>query len=255
MSRIASYFTKADRKKLFFDYLKLIAILEIMIFIVIALWSADDKYHRVYTPFPWKEYLFVAFAFPVMLTFLMGVIVTGFNYFLGQQVTGGQEEETAEGEDMPLLLQLKRLPLLAILFLLLVTIFALYNINEIMAWLTSLTSSTFTFLSYVLAGAGVVVTIYMLFFLFFKYRLNQRQMKYQYYTQISERHGLIILDDRTVLHKNGQLLVQGKRWGRPKQSKNATLGKEGQTVTVSPQEPELLPSQPAGHSQLPVPKP
>jgi hypothetical protein len=103
MSRIASYFTKADRKKLFFDYLKLIAILEIMIFIVIALWSADDKYHRVYTPFPWKEYLFVAFAFPIMLTFLMGVIVTGFNYFLGQQVTGGQEEEAAEGEDMPLL--------------------------------------------------------------------------------------------------------------------------------------------------------
>jgi hypothetical protein len=229
MSRIASYFNKADRKKLFFDYLKLIAILEIVIFIVIALWSSDDKYHRVYTPFPWKEYLFVAFAFPIMLTFLMGVIVTGFNHFLGQQVTGGQEEEAADKcQDLPwVLTQLKRLPLLAILFLLLVTIFALYNIHHVMAWLTSLTSSTFTFLSYVLAGAGVVVIIYMLFFLFFKYRLNQRQMKYQYYTQISDRHGLIILDDRTVLHKSGQLLVQGKRWGRPKPVKNAAVATRG----------------------------
>ncbi len=255
MSRIASYFSKADRKKLFFDYLKLIAILEIIIFIVVALWSADDKYHRVYTPFPWKEYLFVAFAFPVMLTFLMGVIITGFNYFLGQDVTAGPDEEQTEGQDISLVGQLKRLPLLALLFLLLVTIFALYNINHIMAWLTSLTASTFTFLSYVLAGVGVVVAIYMLFFLFFKYRLNQRQMKYQYYSQISERHGLIILDDRTVLHKNGQLLVRGRRWGRPKQAKNVDAPKKDKSVTVTSEEPELLSSQTSGPSQLPAPKP
>ncbi|MEJ2093159.1 MAG: hypothetical protein P8X65_13320 [Syntrophobacterales bacterium] len=252
MSRIASYFSKADRKKLFFDYLKLIAILEIVIFIVVALWSSDDRYHRVYTPFPWKEYLFVSFAFPIMLTFLMGVIITGFNYFLGQDVMAAPEEEEVEGHDIALVGHLKRLPLLAILFLCLVTIFGLYNIHPIMAWLSSLTSSTFTFLSYVLAGAGVVVIIYMLFFLFFKYRLNQRQMKYQYYTQISERHGLIILDDRTVLHKNGQLLVQGKRWGRPKQAKNVPP-KGDKNATESPEEPELLSQNPNRH-QLPSPK-
>jgi len=253
MSRIASYFSKSDRKKLFFDYLKLIAILEMIIFIVVALWSSDDKYHRVYTPFPWKEYLFVSFAFPIMLTFLMGVIITGFNYFLGQDVMAAPEEEETERHDISLVGHLKRLPLLAILFLLLVTIFGLYNINPIMAWLASLTSSTFTFLSYVLAGVGVVVTIYMMFFLFFKYRLNQRQMKYQYYTQISDRHGLIILDDRTVLHKNGQLLVQGKRWGRPKQAKNAAGGKGDKNATVTPEEPELL-SQAPSQNQLPSPK-
>ena len=83
MSKIASYFTKADRKKLFFDYLKLIGILEIVIFIVVVLWASDDKYHRVQTAFPWREYVFVAFAFPIVVTFLMGVIITGFNYFLG----------------------------------------------------------------------------------------------------------------------------------------------------------------------------
>jgi hypothetical protein len=253
MSRIASYFSTSDRKKLFFDYLKLIAILEIIIFIVVALWSSDDKYHRVYTPFPWKEYLFVSFAFPIMLTFLMGVIITGFNYFLGQDVMADPEEEETESHDISLVGHLKRLPLLAILFLLLVTIFALYNINPIMAWLASLTSSTFTFLSYVLAGAGVVVVIYMTFFLFFKYRLNQRQMKYQYYTQISDRHGLIILDDRTVLHKNGQLLVQGKRWGRPKQAKKSGSGRGDKTVTVSPEEPEML-TQASGQQHLPSPK-
>jgi len=251
MSRIASYFSKADRKKLFFDYLKLIGILEIVIFIVVALWSADDKYHRVYTPFPWKEYLFVAFAFPIMLTFLMGVIITGFNYFLGQDVTAAPAEDDGDGQGVSLVGNLKRLPLLAILFLLLVTILALYNMNHIMAWLSSLTTATFTFLSYVLAGAGVVAALYLLFFLFFKYRLNQRQMRYQYYTQISERHGLIILDDRTVLHKSGNLLVQGKRWGRPKPVKGADA--PGGPVTVTPEDPELLPPG-AGRAQLPAPK-
>ena len=257
MSRIASYFSRADRKKLFFDYLKLIGILEIIIFIVVALWSADDKYHRVYTPFPWKEYIFVAFAFPIMLTFLLGVIVTGFNYFLGQDVMAAQEESEAEArcDETAVLAQLKRLPLLAILFLLLVTIFALYNMHHIMVWLSSMTSQTFNFLSYVLAGAGVVVTIYMMFFLFFKYRLNQRQMRYQYYSDISDRHGLIILDDRTVIHKSGQLLVKGKRWGRPKAEKNAVIPQEAEGVTVSAEEPEMLSSQPSGRPQLPAPKP
>jgi MFS family permease len=242
MSIIATYFNKADRKKLFFDYLKLIGILEIVIFIVVALWAADDKYHRVYTPFPWREYLFVAFAFPIVFTFLMGVIITGFNYFLGEE-PAPKEEGFPDNQVDALMRQVRRLPLLAILFLLLVTIFALYNMNYIMTWLASLTQTTFLFLTYALAGMGVVVTIYMIFFLFFKYRLNKNQMKYQYYADISDKHGLIILDDRTVLHKSGSLLVQGgRRWRRAKQV--------GKAPAV---EPELPPPNPANRS-LPVPK-
>src|SRR4030066_694936 len=94
MSNLANYFTKSDRKKLFFDYLKLIGILEIVIFIVVVLWATDDKYHRVYSPFPWREYVFVAFAFPIVFTFIMGIIVTGFNHFLGEEASesGGEAE-------------------------------------------------------------------------------------------------------------------------------------------------------------------
>lgn len=242
MSRLASYFTKADRKKLFFDYLKLIGILEIVIFIVVALWSADDKYHRVYTPFPWKEYLFVAFAFPIIFTFLMGVIITGFNYFLGEEQPETLEGE-AENQVDAVVRQVRRLPLLAILFLLLVTVLGLYHLDYIMTWLASLGQNTFILLSWVLAGLGVIVTIYMIFFLFFKYRLNQKQMRYQYYSEISERHGLIILDDRTVIHKSGNLLVQGRRFGRARQ-----------VGTPVPTEPELPPPDKSGESSLPVPK-
>jgi len=242
MSKIASYFNKADRKKLFFDYLKLIGILEIVIFIVVVLWASDDKYHRVQTAFPWREYVFVAFAFPIVVTFLMGIIVTGFNYFLGEQEAQTGEGEAAGSQMEAVIVQLKRLPYLAVLFLLLVTVLALYNMNHIMTWLSSLGYNAFIFLSYVLAGLGLIVVIYMMFFLFFKYRLNQRHLKYQYYTNISERHGLIILDDRTVLHKNGSLLVQGRRGRRPKQ------------VATVVSQTELAPAAPQGGDHLPVAK-
>ena len=244
MAKLADYFTKVDRKKLFFDYLKLIGVLEIVIFIVVVLWASDDKYHRVESVFPWREYVFVAFAFPIVFTFLMGVIITGFNYFLG-----GETEVQAESGETPInqmdavVSQIKRLPYLSILFLLLVTIFALYNMNYIMAWLGSLGYNTFRFLSYVLAGLGVIVVIYMLFFLFFKYRLNHKHMRYQYYSDISDKHGLIILDDRTVLHKNGSLLVKSRRWRGPKQ------------VGTAPDQKELYPPEPANPDHLPVPKP
>jgi len=244
MAKLADYFTKVDRKRLFFDYLKLIGILEIVIFIVVVLWASDDKYHRVQSVFPWREYVFVAFAFPIVFTFLMGVIITGFNYFLG-----GEPAVQADSGEPPVnqmdavVSQIKRLPYLSLLFLLLVTIFALYNMNHIMAWLGSLGYNTFRFLSYVLAGLGVIVVIYMLFFLFFKYRLNHNHMKYQYYADISDKHGLIILDDRTVLHKNGHLLVKNRRWRGPKQ------------VGKAPSQPELYSPDSPNQDRLPLPKP
>jgi hypothetical protein len=222
MPKIADYFTKSDRKKLFFDYLKLIGILEIVIFIVVALWATDDKYHRVYTPFPWQQYLFVAFAFPIIFTFLMGVVITGFNYFMGGDDQDGSEA-VADDKFSAILSQMRRLPYLALLFLLLVTILGLYNMDHIMQWVSSLGQQTFTFLSYALAIFGVLVALYMAFFLFFKYRLNQKHMQYQYYNDISNKYGLIILEDQTVLHKNGDLLVQGsRRFRRAKQVGKAT---------------------------------
>lgn len=234
MPKIADYFTKSDRKKLFFDYLKLIGILEIVIFIVVALWATDDKYHRVYTPFPWQQYLFVAFAFPIIFTFLMGVVITGFNYFMG----GEDEDEAGAGDSnddrfSAILSHMKRLPYLALLFLLLVTILGLYNLDQIMQWVSSLGQQTFTFLSYALAVFGVLVALYMAFFMFFKYRLNKKHMQYQYYSDISNKYGLIILEDQTVLHKNGDLLIQGgRRFRRAKQ------------VGKLPPQPQIIQPQP-----------
>lgn len=244
MPKIADYFSKADRKKLFFDYLKLIGIMEIVIFIVVVLWATDDKYHRVYTPFPWREYVFVAFAFPIVFSFLMGIIISGFNQFLGEESSEPKGEGDASNQLEVLVRQLRRLPYLGILFLLLLTIFALFNMNHIMAWLSSLGYNAFLFLSYALAGLGALVAIYLMFFLFFKYRLNQKTMKYQYYSQISDKFGLIILDDRTVLYKDGHMLVQGRRWGRLRQVGTADVA-----------DPELILSKNPGRSRLPSPKP
>jgi hypothetical protein len=75
-------------------------------------------------------------------------------------------------------------------------------------------------------------------------------MRYQYYSEISEKHGLIILDDRTVLHKNGNLLVQGKRWGRPRQVGSPPPPEPSSGL----KEPELITAEPSNTSHLPVPR-
>ena len=67
-------------------------------------------------------------------------------------------------------------------------------------------------------------------------------MKYQYYSDISDKHGLIILDDRTVLHKNGNLLVKNRRLRGPKQ-----VGK--------PAKPEIFSPESSEPGRLPLPKP
>jgi hypothetical protein len=243
MAKIVDYFTKSDRKKLFFDYLKLVGILEIVIFIIVALWATDDKYHRVYTPFPWREYLFVAFAFPVIFTFLMGIIITGFNHFLGaEEIIPGAAEPASEDRLEMIVGQMRRLPYLGLLFLLLVTVLALYNMDHIMAWVASLGQKTFVFLTYILAILGVIVTVYMIFFMVFKYKLNKKHMEYQYYSEISDKFGLIILDDRTVIHKDGNLLIQGRKWRRARQ------------VGKLPAELKLVQTQTEAKDHLPVPK-
>lgn len=240
MPKIADYFTKSDRKKLFFDYLKLIGILEIIIFIIVALWATDDKYHRVYTPFPWQEYLFVAFAFPVIFTFLMGIIITGFNYFMGGEEEDDTVSVTAGDRFSAIVGQMRRLPYLALLFLLIVTVLGLYNLDHIMSYISSLGQQTFRFLSFALAIFGALVALYLVFFLFFKYRLNKKHMQYQYYTDISNKYGLIILDDQTVLHKNGDLLIQGnRRFRRAKQV--GKLPPEARLIPPRPDLPDSLP--------------
>ena len=87
-----------------------------------------------------------------------------------------------------------------------------------------------------------VVALYMAFFLFFKYRLNKKHMQYQYYNDISNKYGLIILEDKTVLHKNGDLLIQGgRRFRRAKQ-----VGK------LPPQETQLIQPQSGLDDNLPM---
>ena len=38
------------------------------------------------------------------------------------------------------------------------------------------------------------------------------RQQYQYKSQVAERFGLIILEDNTVLDRDGKLLVNGKKW-------------------------------------------
>ena len=75
---IAALFDKEELKDLFIKYLILIGVIEGFIFFV----SFISQLGPENVPFPWKSYFFAAFIIPLTITFLLGVILIGFERYV-----------------------------------------------------------------------------------------------------------------------------------------------------------------------------
>ena len=75
---IATLFDKQEIKDYFNSFFLLVCGIESLIFIGHFIGSIGPGKN----PFPWKQYFFIAFIAPVVLVFLVGLIVIGFNYYI-----------------------------------------------------------------------------------------------------------------------------------------------------------------------------
>src|SRR5690554_1493624 len=75
---IATLFEREELKDLFIKYLILIGVIEGFIFFV----SFISQLGPENVPFPWKSFFFAAFIVPLTITFLLGIIVLGFDRYL-----------------------------------------------------------------------------------------------------------------------------------------------------------------------------
>ena len=78
MTGIAGILKKTEIKEYFDTLFILVGGIEFVIFIAhfIGTMGAEKG------PFPWKQYFFISFMAPVVLMFIVGLIVIGFNYYL-----------------------------------------------------------------------------------------------------------------------------------------------------------------------------
>lgn len=225
---VAALFDDTERKELFRKYVVFLAWLEVAIFIGCWLYQLGtdgyDRFGPVERHFPWKVYFLLAFLAPVAVTFLLGTIVTGFNrYFAGHgngHAAEPTQEDPAEGptpeaqmtKPAALVAWLQRLPYLGLLLILGAAIGVVYHLDVVLRVVGEIGERSVR-IALIACGALLAAgCLFALVFLIMNYKLRKRSMEYQFKSQVAERYGLVILEDNTVLNRDGKLLVRGKKW-------------------------------------------
>lgn len=223
---IAALFDDFERKTLFTKYMFFLGWVEVLVFAVCWLYSLGEGRHDglgpVESPFPWKIYFLVSFLAPIAITFLVGVVIVAFNkYFAGIESSmnipnlGAKDSQDAgrlqKLERMVAWLQ--RLPFLALLLLLAFAAMLFYKLDGILSFLTGVGEQSVRFLLISSVVLVALASVFGLILILLNYQLRKRSMEYQYKSEVAERYGLIILEDNTVLSRDGRLLVDGRRSG------------------------------------------
>ncbi len=226
-SALANLFDDEERKALFRKYLIFLGWLEILIFVVCWFYQLGtdgyDRFGPVEIPFPWRTYFLVAFLAPIAITFLIGVVIVGFNRYLGSG-DSARRGGNGDGIEQPLgkggrlekvagmVSWLQKLPYLALLLLLGAGIGVVYHLDAVMSFIGAVGEKTVKMALISLAVLLGAVSFFVFVLIVLNYKLRKRAMDYRYRTHVAERFGLVILDDNTVLNQDGQLLVRGKKW-------------------------------------------
>lgn len=224
---IATLFSDAERKELFRKYLFFLGWVEVLLLVVCWLYqlgdAGSDRFGPVEAVFPWKTYFLIAFLTPVAVTFLIGVIIVGFNKYFGESeaaaISFAQEPgQTADDGSSRIhklnrmVTLVQRLPFLALLLLLGVSVGFFYKLDAILGFVGAVGEKSVRIILISAAVLLVVASVFALILIVLNFQLRKKSMEYRYKSEVADRFGLIILEDNTVLNSEGKLLINGKKW-------------------------------------------
>ena len=196
MSKFFNFWDPLERRYVFNSFLIVVALVEVFIFMVTAIWQIDEGMLGgpvKVIPFPWKEYLFIAFATPLVMLFLFGVVVRGFQAFGPEAEEGtGQSGRDARGR------RSHRwqfyLGLAAFLGLLILWFYGRQVLNLAALFLKALGLAG----SYLLVAVVALAALYFPLRLILKYRLQKKALEYQYLVYLAEHHGVVLKDPKEL---------------------------------------------------------
>jgi hypothetical protein len=213
---LATLFDRVELKSLFINYLWFIIAIEILIFLVSFFGTLGPSKG----PFPWKFYFFIAFVTPVAITFLLGMFIMAFNQFIFGDASAAGEHGTSGKESIEnrsklfqfnlFLTHMKKVPFLSVLFVLLISSILFYKLDAIFL---SIFNAGEKIVRYSLIATGVLLAACLIFcfaWMISKYKLNKKAMEheYRYRKDVMEKLGFLIMQDDTVIDKNGKLVSQ-----------------------------------------------
>ncbi len=207
---IADTFEDKEVKHLFFNYLTTMLVIEGGVFFFCFI-------NHLVTPdstFPWKPYLFATFITPIAITFIFGLILLTFNrFFFRDSIDNGFDPRVLgtweKGQRMSSFLQLLyRLPFLGGMTLLLAASILIYKLDDIAFYALQIGSGVARYLFFTLIGLIIIVAIGLISWMILSFRLRQQTMKsdHQYRMQLMEQFGMVLLDDGTMINKEGKVL-------------------------------------------------
>ena len=211
---VASLFDEIQLRSYFLNYLYIVVGIEVLIFLVIYIGTITPTEQ----PFPWKLYFFLAFTVPVAFTFLLGLLVLAFNYFCFGDAKANEKDETlvaGNQENKSYLLKFnsflyttRKLPFLFIMLLLLIGALIVYKMDVILMFVVNASEKM---VQYLFIAGGVLLVAGVVFggiWLFINYRLRKKHMdyQYQYRNQVMERLEFLVMDDHTVVKKDGEVI-------------------------------------------------
>jgi hypothetical protein len=235
---VAGLFDEMQLRSYFLNYLFIVVGIEVLIFLVTYIGSITPSEQ----PFPWKLYFFMAFTVPVAFTFLLGILILAFNYFCFGDADSNQKDETlvsGNQENKSYLLKFnsllhttRKLPFLFIMLLVLIGAMIAYKMDVI---LTFVVNASERMLQYLLIAGGVLLVAGIVFggiWLVINYKLRKKHMdyQYQYRNQVMEHLELLVMDDHTVVKKDGEVI----NLSEPKMIASGGSGKQKFKVLTAP---------------------
>jgi hypothetical protein len=211
---VAGLFDEIQLRSYFLNYLYIVVGIEVLIFLITYIGSITPTEQL----FPWKLYFFLAFTVPVAFTFLLGILVLAFNYFcFGNSdanekdetlVAGNQENKSYLLKFNSLVYSTRKLPFLFIMLLLLIGAMIAYKMDVILMFVVNASEKM---VQYLLVVGGVLLVAGIVcggIWLFINYKLRKKHMdyQYQYRNQVMERLEILVMDDHTVVKKDGEVI-------------------------------------------------
>lgn len=192
MSRFFDIHDAGEKKYIFNSFLIFVVIVELIILAATILWQIDEGWFGgevKVIPFPWKEYLVVSCIAPVVMIFLFGIIIRGFDL-----LNAANAEETPRAGKVWRVFCHKcslvsYLLGLAVLF---AFVYGLIYPEKVLLYLKSLFATLGLWGMYVVIGVIALSMLYFPISLLLRYRLAKKAMEYQYLLALAERHGVIV---------------------------------------------------------------
>ncbi len=193
MSKFFNFYDPLEKRYVFNSFLVIVALVEVLILIFTLIWKIDFdgiflEQARPPVPFPWKEYLLATVTAPIILLFLFGVVVRGFELMAPEGASpAGDQAGLAPGR--------KRkgrcfwwLGLVSGGVLLLLA--GVFAFPHLAAAIKTLGLGG----TYLLIALVALAALYFPLRLLLRYRLQKKAMEYQYLLTLAERHGVFLVD-------------------------------------------------------------